>query len=88
MDNNRLRIAIQKSGRLSDKSNDLLQECGIKYSTSKRTLMASASTFPLDLLLLRDDDIPQYVEDGIAHIGILGENVVAEKVKDVEIIKQ
>ncbi|MEM6700386.1 MAG: ATP phosphoribosyltransferase [Bacteroidota bacterium] len=88
MDNNRLRIAIQKLGRLSEKSNDLLQECGIKYSTNKRTLMASASTFPLDLLLLRDDDIPQYVEDGIAHIGILGENVVAEKEKEVEIIKR
>ncbi|MEM9887516.1 MAG: ATP phosphoribosyltransferase [Bacteroidota bacterium] len=88
MNNNRLRIAIQKSGRLSEKTNSLLQECGIKYSTSKRTLMTSASTFPLDLLLLRDDDIPQYVEDGVAHIGILGENVVEESNKKVEIIKR
>ncbi|MEM0992380.1 MAG: ATP phosphoribosyltransferase [Bacteroidota bacterium] len=88
MDNNRLRIAIQKSGRLSEKTNALLNECGIKYSTNKRTLMASASTFPLDLLLLRDDDIPQYVEDGVAHIGILGENVVAETNKSVAIIKR
>ena len=88
MDKNRLRIAIQKSGRLSEKTNGLLQECGIKYSTSKRTLMASATTFPLDLLLLRDDDIPQYVEDGVAHIGILGENVVEECNKEVKIIKR
>lgn len=88
MNRNRLKIAIQKSGRLSDKTNELLQECGIKYSVGKRSLMTSSPTFPLDLLLLRDDDIPQYVEDGIAHIGILGENVVAEKSGAVRIVKR
>ncbi|MEM1327145.1 MAG: ATP phosphoribosyltransferase [Bacteroidota bacterium] len=88
MNENRLRIAIQKSGRLSEQTNHLLQECGIKYSIGKRSLMSSSRTFPLDLLLLRDDDIPQYVEDGIAHIGILGENVVEEKADNVQIIKR
>jgi ATP phosphoribosyltransferase len=88
MNENRLRIAIQKSGRLSEQTNNLLQECGIKYSIGKRSLMSSSHTFPLDLLLLRDDDIPQYVEDGIADIGILGENVVEEKADNVQTIKR
>ena len=88
MTNAPLRIALQKSGRLSEQSHELLQECGIKYRVGKRTLMAKSSTFPLEILLLRDDDIPQYVEDGTAHIGILGENVVVEKAREVDIAKR
>lgn len=84
----RLKIAIQKSGRLSEKSNDLLAECGIRYSPSKRSLVAKASGFPMDVFLLRDDDIPQYVADGVADLGILGENVVAEVGKPVSIAKR
>jgi ATP phosphoribosyltransferase len=74
----RLKIAIQKSGRLSEGSRQLLKECGISISNGKNRLLAKATNFPLDVLYLRDDDIPQYVEDGIAHIGILGANVVEE----------
>lgn len=83
-----LKIAIQKSGRLSEKSNELLKECGIKYSPNKRMLMAKATGFPMEILLLRDDDIPQYVADGVADIGILGENVVIEKDKAVDTVKR
>jgi len=85
---NRLKIAIQKSGRLSEKSNELLEECGISYSTASRGLLTSAENFPIDILLLRDDDIPQYVADGVADIGILGENVVEEMAKNIEIVKR
>lgn len=84
----RLKIAVQKSGRLSEKSTQLLADCGIRFSVNKRTLIASAKAFPLDILLLRDDDIPQYVEDGVAHIGIVGENVMAETNKKVGIAKR
>ncbi len=84
----RLKIAIQKSGRLSEKSTQLLADSGIRFSINKRTLMASANEFPLDVLLLRDDDIPQYVQDGVAHIGIVGENVMAEMNKRVAITKR
>jgi ATP phosphoribosyltransferase len=74
----RLKIAIQKSGRLSEGSRQLLKKCGISISNGKNQLLAKATNFPLEVLYLRDDDIPQYVEDGIAHIGILGANVVQE----------
>jgi len=84
---NLLRIAIQKSGRLSDKSKSLLKECGISIPDSKRTLKIRATNFPMEVLLLRDDDIPQYVQDGIADLGILGLNEVEEKDKDVDIVK-
>ncbi len=79
----KLKMAIQKSGRLSEKSLQLLQECGIKVSNSDRKLKAEAKNFPIDVLFLRDDDIPQYVEQGVADIGILGENEVWEKNKKV-----
>ncbi len=75
---NKLRIAIQKSGRLSEKSSALLNECGFDIRIGKSALMASASNFPIDVLYLRDDDIPEYVADGTADLGILGENVVIE----------
>jgi ATP phosphoribosyltransferase len=83
-----LKIAIQKSGRLSENSKNLLEECGIKFSNGAGVLKTTAKNFPAELLFLRDDDIPQYVEQQVADIGILGENVVFEKNKDVDIIEQ
>ena len=68
----KLKIAIQKSGRLSEKSLELLKECGIKLSNGDRKLKTEAKNFPIEVLFLRDDDIPQYVEQGVADIGILG----------------
>ncbi len=85
---NTLKIAVQKSGRLSEKSLQLLEECGIKISNGERKLKAVAQNFPVEILFLRDDDIPQYVEQGVADIGILGENEVWEKDKQVNIIEQ
>ncbi len=82
-----LKIAIQKSGRLSEKSLQLLKECGIKIANGDRKLKASAANFPVEILFLRDDDIPQYVEQGVADIGILGENEVWEKDKKVAVIQ-
>lgn len=84
----KLRIAIQKSGRLSEGSYDLLRECGMKFRDGKRKLKTEASNFPLEILFLRDDDIPAYVQDGVADIGILGENVVAEKQQQVEVLEK
>jgi len=83
-----LKIAIQKSGRLSENSKKLLEECGIKFSSGISVLKTSASNFPVEVLFLRDDDIPQYVEQQVADIGILGENMVMEKNKDVDIIEK
>jgi len=80
-----LRIAIQKSGRLHDDSMKLLKECGIGLSNGVNKLKAEAANFPLEVYFLRDDDIPQYVEDGVADVGIVGENVVYEKNKEVDI---
>jgi ATP phosphoribosyltransferase len=82
-----LRIAIQKSGRLSEKSLELISEAGISFNNSDRKLLTQSSNFPVELLFLRDDDIPQYVADGVADIGIVGENVILEKkslIKTVE----
>ncbi|NLA48265.1 MAG: ATP phosphoribosyltransferase [Bacteroidales bacterium] len=84
----RLRLAIQKSGRLSENSRSLLGECGIKFPNGAGALKTSAGNFPVDILFLRDDDIPQYVEQHVADIGILGENVVYEKNKDVDILER
>jgi ATP phosphoribosyltransferase len=83
-----LKIAIQKSGRLSEKSRGLLEECGIKFSNGTGVLKTKAVNFPIEILFLRDDDIPQYVEQQVADIGILGENMVFEKNKDVSIIEK
>jgi ATP phosphoribosyltransferase len=83
-----LKIAIQKSGRLSDSSKKLLEECGIKFSNGISVLKTTAQNFPVEVLFLRDDDIPQYVEQQVADIGILGENMVFEKDKNVSIIEQ
>ncbi|MFN5692225.1 MAG: ATP phosphoribosyltransferase [Bacteroidota bacterium] len=79
----KLTLAIQKSGRLHEDSMRLLKECGIDMSNGVNKLKADASNFPLELYFLRDDDIPQYVEDNVADIGFVGENVVQEKKKQV-----
>ncbi|WP_026706384.1 ATP phosphoribosyltransferase [Flavobacterium soli] len=84
----KLKIAIQKNGRLSEKSLELLKECGIKLSNGERKLKTTSSNFPVEILFLRDDDIPQYVEQGVADVGILGENEVWEKNKKVNLLKK
>jgi ATP phosphoribosyltransferase len=84
----KLKIAIQKSGRLAENSNKLLQECGIKFSNGTSVLKTEAVNFPVEILFLRDDDIPQYVEQQVTDIGILGENMVYEKNKDVRIMEK
>lgn len=84
----RLKIAIQKKGRLTEASTSLLKECGVKFNNGRGKLITPSSSFPADLLFLRDDDIPQYVADGTADIGILGENVVVEKNKNVIITQK
>ncbi|TPE43167.1 ATP phosphoribosyltransferase [Pontibacter mangrovi] len=76
-----LRIAIQKSGRLSDDSLNLIRECGISFVNSSLKLMTECTNFPLEILFLRDDDIPGYVADGVADIGIVGQNVLVEEGK-------
>ena len=81
----RLKLAIQKSGRLHDDSMKLLKECGIDISNGVNKLKAEATNFPIELFFLRDDDIPQYVEDGVADIGFVGKNVVYEKNKKVDV---
>src|SRR5690349_2643512 len=83
-----LRIAIQKSGRLFDDSVGLLKECGIDLRNVKDRLKTESENFPLEVFFLRDDDIPQYVEDAVADIGIVGENVVYEKNKSVEVVEK
>ena len=80
-----LRVAIQKSGRLSEKSQELLKLCGLDFNSNGAQLKIRANNFPLEVLFLRDDDIPGYVADGVADIGIVGLNVVDEKLKPVEI---
>lgn len=83
-----LRIAIQKSGRLQEGSLDLLKESGLNFSNGKDQLKTQARNFPVEVLFLRDDDIPQYVEDRVADIGIVGENIVSEKQKKNQIVKR
>lgn len=83
-----LRIAIQKSGRLSEKSLELLRECGISIPDFKSKLKITATNFPLEILFLRDDDIPKYVEQNIVDIGIIGENEVLEQEKEISVIKK
>jgi ATP phosphoribosyltransferase len=84
----KLKIAIQKSGRLSEESIRLLKDCGIDLSNGLNKLKAEAANFPLEVFFLRDDDIPQYVEDGVADIGIVGENVLLEKNKNVRTVEK
>ncbi len=83
-----LRIAIQKSGRLQEKSIKLLSECGLNFSNGTNRLKTVSYNFPAEILFLRDDDIPQYVQDQVADIGIVGENVFIEKEKNVELVQR
>ena len=80
-----LRIAIQKSGRLYEESVKLLKECGIQINNGNKQLKTIAENFPLEILFLRDDDIPQYVFDGVADAGIVGENILLESNKDISL---
>jgi ATP phosphoribosyltransferase len=84
----KLKIAIQKSGRLSEDSLGLIKKCGIKLNLGKSSLKAECLNFPAEILFLRDDDIPQYVQDGVADLGIVGENVLVEKNKQISLIKE
>ncbi|HSC55171.1 MAG TPA: ATP phosphoribosyltransferase [Phnomibacter sp.] len=84
----KLRIAIQKSGRLSEDSLKLLKDCGIDIRNGINKLKAEADNFPLEVFFLRDDDIPQYVADKVADIGIVGENVLYEKQKAVTVVEK
>lgn len=86
--NDMLRIAVQSKGRLFDDTMNLLAEADIKVNPSKRTLLVQATNFPLEVLYLRDDDIPQSVAGGVADVGIVGENVFIEKGEDAEIISR
>ena len=83
-----LRIEVQSKGRLFEDTMDLLKETGIKVSSSKRTLLVQASNFPLEVLFLRDDDIPQTVADGVADVGIVGENEFVERNENADIVKR
>lgn len=82
----RLQIAVQKSGRLLEGSLELLKECGIRVDNGKDQLKAPAGNFPLDVLYLRNSDIPQYVQDGVADLAIIGENTVQEKQRQAEMV--
>lgn len=85
----KLKIAIQKDGRLSEQSLELIRESGIRHNQdTKRKLISIGDNFPVEILYLRDDDIPQYVADSVADIGIVGENEVMEKDKNVEIVER
>src|SRR5262245_56629635 len=79
MDADRLRLAMQRSGRLSDASFELLSKCGLHISRSRTELFCRIEELPIDLLLVRDDEIPGFVEEGVCDLGIVGENVVEEK---------
>ena len=83
-----LKIAVQKSGRLYDSSLQLLKECGIEINNGNRQLKAVGFNFPVEIYFLRDDDIPQYVFDNVADIGFVGENVVYEKNKDIDVVSK
>ncbi|MBQ6965900.1 MAG: ATP phosphoribosyltransferase [Bacteroidaceae bacterium] len=83
-----LRIAVQSKGRLFEDTMNLLKETGIKVSSSKRTLLVQSSNFPLEVLFLRDDDIPQTVADGVADVGIVGENEFVERNENADVVKR
>ncbi|MFH1196648.1 MAG: ATP phosphoribosyltransferase [bacterium] len=86
--NGYLKLAVQKNGRLTEKTMQLLKTCGLDFESYSERLIVTAKNFELDVLMLRDDDIPEYVQDGVADIGIVGENVVVEKDADVDISKK
>ncbi|MFO7846455.1 MAG: ATP phosphoribosyltransferase [Balneolaceae bacterium] len=82
-----LRIAVQKSGRLTDKTISLLEGIGLKFDDYKRSLLVKCRNFDVELLLIRDDDIPEYVQDGVCDLGFVGANTVAEDQADVKILR-
>ena len=82
--NDMLKLAVQKSGRLLEGSLDLLKSCGIKIDNGEDRLRVTATHFPMELYFLRNSDIPQYVQDGIADIAILGENTLVEKNREMD----
>ena len=84
----KLKIAIQKKGRLNEESITLLKNCGINIENGKDQLKVTASNFPIEILYLRNADIPQYLEDGVVDIAIIGENLLIEKEKKIEIIEK
>ncbi|MEP7213300.1 MAG: ATP phosphoribosyltransferase [Acidobacteriota bacterium] len=88
MSGEKLKIAIQKQGRLSDGSTALLKKCGIGFTNGFGKLKSEAEDFPLEIFFLRDDDIPDYVADGVADVGIVGENVLAESPQPVEVLEK
>ena len=85
--NTSMRIAVQKSGRLTDKTITLLEGIGLKFDNYKRSLLVKCLNFDVELLLIRDDDIPEYVEDGVCDLGFVGANTVAEDEADVTILR-
>jgi len=88
MENRSLRLAIQKSGRLSEKSLELLKAAGVRIDNYSRQLLVKAQNFDLEILFIRDDDIPEYVQDGVADIGIVGENEILEAKKELNIVEK
>ncbi len=87
-DNSILRLAIQRKGRLSEDSLSLIKESGIKFYSGTGKLKSKSRNFPIEFLFLRDDDIPDYVADGVADIGIVGENVALEKGKNIDTVRK
>ncbi len=85
--NHMLKIAIQKSGRLSEDSLKLIKDCGIAIDNGNDQLKVKARNFPLEIFFLRNSDIPQYVQDGVADVAIVGENLLVEKPHDVEVVR-
>jgi ATP phosphoribosyltransferase len=83
-----IKIAIQKSGRLNKESLDLLKKCGISIDNGKDQLKAAARNFPLEVLYLRNGDIPQYLRDGVVDLAIIGENLIFEKGKDLTVVEK
>jgi ATP phosphoribosyltransferase len=88
MESQNIRIAVQKSGRLSEESLKLFKACGIKFESGGSKLKTISSNFPIEFLFLRDDDIPGYVEDGVADLGVIGENVLMEHIRQVDVVKE
>src|SRR5580693_1674009 len=84
----KLRIAVQKSGRLNDDSLKILRDSGIAIDTGNDQLKVTARNFPLEIFFLRNSDIPQYIEDGVADIAIIGENLLAEKPHKVDVVQR
>ncbi len=88
MESQNIRIAVQKSGRLSEESLKLFKACGIKFESGGSKLKTVSSNFPIEFLFLRDDDIPGYVEDGVADLGVIGGNVLMEHIRQVDVVKE